>query len=379
MRITGSVSRMAASLTVPVALAATGLLLGGGVATAATAARGLPEHPAATADVMASHVTWHKLSLLHGWVSGESTYGTGNPAWAVKGGVVYLSGSVIQRSGTNQVVAVLPPAARPTRVLWISVYTLDDSHGFVTIYPTGELYATATPQSNARGYTSLAGISYPAGGTKAHKLVLRNGWKSSQSQWNSGDPAYSLINGVVHLSGSLHRASGSNRLFAILPPGARSAHVLYLSVYTYRGSTGVLKIATNGDMSMYLGRATAYTSLASITFPVHVTGSHQLALIDGWKSSQSEYNSGNPSYSVSGGIVYLSGSLHQVSGSDDAFATLPAAARPAHELYISTYTLDGAVGTVFISPAGTMEVYAPDYTDAQDYSSLASISYPLGS
>jgi hypothetical protein len=75
---------------------------------------------------------------------------------------VYLSGSLVQSTGTNGELAVLP-AARPSRVLYLTRYTLDDTQGWLTIYPSGAIYASAMPYSDAQGFTSLAGISYPFG------------------------------------------------------------------------------------------------------------------------------------------------------------------------------------------------------------------------
>jgi hypothetical protein len=134
-------------------------IVGAGSASAATAQ---PAAPAVTG------VTWHPLTPINGWHSGQTQYSTGNPAWAVQKGVVYLSGSVIQTSGTNQELAVLPAAARPSRVLYITVYTLDGTQGWLTIYPTGQVYASASPYSDAQGFTSLAGISFPAPAMATH-------------------------------------------------------------------------------------------------------------------------------------------------------------------------------------------------------------------
>jgi len=36
--------------------------------------------------------TWHKLNLINGRKSGQGKFGTGDPAYAVKNGIVYLSG-----------------------------------------------------------------------------------------------------------------------------------------------------------------------------------------------------------------------------------------------------------------------------------------------
>jgi hypothetical protein len=134
-----------------------------GSASAATAqpatAQPATAQPAAPA---VTGVTWHPLTPINGWQSGQTQYGTGSPAWTLQNGVVYLSGSVLQSSSTNGELAVLPAAARPSRVLYITVYTLGDTQGWLTIYPTGPVYATANPYSNAQGFTSLAGVSFPA-------------------------------------------------------------------------------------------------------------------------------------------------------------------------------------------------------------------------
>ena len=97
------------SLLAAAALAALGVTAGAGSASAATA------QPAGSAI---TGVTWHQLTLINGWVSGQSQEpGDGIPAWTVRNGVVYLTGSVMQTSGTNGEFAVLPSAARPAHVL----------------------------------------------------------------------------------------------------------------------------------------------------------------------------------------------------------------------------------------------------------------------
>ena len=166
-----------------------------------------------------------------------------------------------------------------------------------------------------------------------HKLSLLNGWKSSQSTWNSGNPSYAISGGVVYLSGSLHGGAADSN-FAILPKAARPAHWLYLTVDTYNGSHGTLRITSAGEMSVYStpsDKATTFASLAAVSYPTASTTLHQFALTNGWTSAQAPFGTGDPSYVVKNGIVYLSGSLKGGSSSD--FSLLPAAARPgSHHL-----------------------------------------------
>jgi hypothetical protein len=347
-----------------VSVAVTSAALGTGVASAGTTAP-------------ATGVTRHKLFAINGWSSAQRLYNTGDPRWAVKGGVVYLSGSVHQTSGSSHLFAVLPPQARPSHATWITVYTLAGSTGTLTIYPNGKMYAGSTPTGNARGYTSLATVSFPAKSTTQKKIALLNGWHSEQSVWNSGDPSYTVKNGVVYLSGSL-ATSGSNHQFALLPKAARPAHNEYITAYTFSGTHGTLFIGANGRALAYAGSATAFTSLASVSYPVASAPSHTLPLHNGWHSEQGVYGTGDPAYQVSAGVVYLSGSL-ATAGTNSLITVLPVAARPAHNLYIKAYTFDSSVGTVLIQANGSIFAYSPNPPDARAFTSLATISYPLNS
>jgi hypothetical protein len=97
-------------------------------------------------------------------------------------------------------------------------------------------------------------------------------------------------------------------------------------------------------------------------------------------SGQGQYQSGDPAYTVSNGIVHLLGSLKQPSGTSDLFAVLPKAARPAHFLYFAIYTNKGTFGWVTINPTGL--IFASNFggnTAARLYTSLATISYPVNS
>jgi hypothetical protein len=213
-------------------------------------------------------VTWHKLTLIHGWTSGQHPYSTGDPAYAVKGGVVYLSGSLQQASGSNNLFAVLPKAARPAHKMYLAVYTYGYSVGDLIVTSNGDMYAGSSPQSNAQGFTSLAAISYPAPGTTWHKLSLIHGWKPVGTAF--GSPAYAVIGGVVYLSGSLRQPAGWNNNMMNLPAAARPAHYLEIATLTAGGTTGTVQFAANGigeDNSNPYANAQGYTSLSAISYP----------------------------------------------------------------------------------------------------------------
>ena len=321
-------------------------------------------------------LTWHPLTLINGWQSEQGTDNSGDPSWAVKNGIVYLSGSMHQPGGgVNNEPAMLPVAARPAHKQYIAVYTQGGVTGTLEIWPTGQMYIGT---SNAQAYTSLAGLSFPAATTAVHTLGLLNGW--TPGTLSNGDPAYTVTGGVVHLTGAVHQPiSGTNDEFAVLPATARPAHTLYLNVSTLANTTGVLKIFPDGVMQAYQGYAQGLTSLGGVSFPAATTATQPLSLLNGWQSSQSAYGTGDPAYTVTGAVVYLSGSMKQPSSGSTEFAVLPAVARPTHNLWITTYTYNGAAGALEIMPSGVMTAFNYTCSAAQSYTSLAAISYPVGS
>jgi hypothetical protein len=111
---------------------------------------------------------------------------------------------------------------------------------------------------------------------------------------------------------------------------------------------------------------------------------NSIVLQNGWVSSNSSFASGNPKVALQGSIVYLSGSLHQSSGSSATFGFLPSTFRPTHNMWITVYTYAGTSGTLYVGKDGTMELFSGStctstLNSAQCYSSLATVSYPINS
>jgi hypothetical protein len=259
--------------------------------------------------------------------------------------------------------------------------------------------AASAPAASA----STARAVIPPGGCLWQSLSLLNGWQSEQSVFDSGNPSYCVSSdGMVYLSGSLAQPGGGSAEVAVLPAAAAPTSNLYLSVYTYGGTTGVLYINTAGEILAYSGAsggdATAFTSLAGISFPGTTVAQQPLSLVNGWQSAQSEYGTGNPSYSVtSDQVVHLSGSLNgsQITpglpgfpgtGADSPteFAVLPSGAVPATCSSTETYTYGGVPGVLAYLPSGEMDAYATNSDGVYDtasagYTSLASISFPEAS
>jgi hypothetical protein len=379
--------RAALAAAAAAACALTLLAAGPGAASAATdravsaplANTGPSTTGPSTTGPSTTGVTWHALTLLNNWHSAKFT---GKPAWAVQNGVVYLRGVITQSplsAGAPVKFAVLPKAARPARKLYLNSFA-DGVYGDLVIHPNGVMNVLSANPLDAKTLTSLDGISFPAAPTTGHKLTLINGWQSG-SQFGTGDPAYWVEHGTVHLLGSLRAPSGfSDATFAVLPPDARPARVLYINTEGYGGALDKFMITPDGNMTVLSSQGDNFTSLAAISFPAAPATGHKLTLINGWVSSQSQYGTGDPAYLVSNGIVHLLGSLKLPSGTNSQFAVLPPAIRPAHFLYIPTYTNDGVLGYVIISPAGFINVANfGGYVSAILYTSLANIEYPVSS
>jgi hypothetical protein len=372
------IRRIGPALVAAAATMASALTLLAAVPGAASAAAG----STAAVQPATTPVQWHKLTLINHWQADPKFYHTGNAAWAVRHGVVYLRGVIDQSqpgANSSDEFAVLPLAARPARKLKLIAGT-EAAYADLTIYPSGAMFVGGSAALAAKSFTSLDGISFPAAPTTGHKLTLMNGWITG-NQLGTGHPAFWKEDGTVHLLGATRAPNGvSNDSFAVLPPGARPARMLYINTYGSAGLPAIFTIGTDGTMTVQTGQGDLFTSLAGISFPAAPVTGHPLTLLNGWVSSQSQYGTGDPGYWVENGIVHLLGSLKQPGGTNSQFAVLPPAIRPAHYLWIPTYTNNGAFGWLAIFPDGKIfALGVGSDPSAQLYTSLATISYPVNS
>ncbi len=180
--------------------------------------------------------------------------------------MVYLSGSM-HTGGTSRLAFVLPKAARPAAGMYISTYTFDGTTGWLHIQSTGQVYAEG---ASAAEYTNLANISFPVASTTWHRFTLTAGWKSAASQFHTAAPAYSVINGVVYLTGSMHQPVSGTGLWTFVPAPARTTgDVLEIEADASKGSTGSVAMTNSLGLvgSEPFSNARAFTSLAGIAYP----------------------------------------------------------------------------------------------------------------
>jgi hypothetical protein len=130
----------------------------------------------------------------------------------------------------------------------------------------------------------------------------------------------------------------------------------------------------------YAATQTSSQHLApAVARPCTAVKFHALKLENGWKSDQAAYDSGNPSYGICNGVVYLAGSLVQLTAGSGGFGSLPRGYRPAHDLYITVYTNGYTTGSLYIGSNGDMYAISVPQSRAEAYTSLAAVSFPLGS
>ncbi len=111
---------------------------------------------------------------------------------------------------------------------------------------------------------------------------------------------------------------------------------------------------------------------------------HALPLRNSWKAAGSTFGTGNPVYTVSNSIVYLTGVAHRInqgSSIPSVIGVLPRSARPKHSLWFTAYNYAAAgESAIAVFPNGDVEVLAGSTPGDQNYfTSLAGIEFPLGS
>jgi hypothetical protein len=337
-------------------------LLAAPIAALALAA-GAAAAPAASASVTPDCV-WQPLTLQDGWQSAQGDWNTGDPAYCVDNGIVYLSGSLKNPANPGvEFFGWLPPQALPTSGVDLLTYTYNGSTGQLIIESNGAMYAGG---SGAAQYTSLAGLSFPAAGTAVSPLTLYPGWQSGQSPYATGDPGYVVTNGIAHWTGSVTNTTADSAYIIGPVPGAYPDGCLEANVYTYDGHVGSLDIwppaagvpLGSGDHDLFVRDTTVGTTyyrsltvLDGISYPVSGTATWQpLTLQSGWApvppNDYCKNYQSTPSYYVRGHIAYLTG---EISGGG-FIGTLPAAARPQHDLYLFA----GPNEYLHISPNGNM-------------------------
>jgi hypothetical protein len=108
---------------------------------------------------------------------------------------------------------------------------------------------------------------------------------------------------------------------------------------------------------------------------------HALSLRNSWKAAGKAFSTGNPEYTVSNNIVYLTGVADRANQSAPlgVIGVLPKSARPKHSLWFAAFNYAGAgESSIEVSPNGDVSVLG-NGGDENFFTSLAGIEFPKGS
>lgn len=138
--------------------------------------------------------------------------------------------------------------------------------------------ALAFSLGGGAGYAATTASSHPAAASKItwHSLSLRNGWASGASLFHTGSPKYTVIDGVVYLTGVVYYRPAPDTttppfVVGVLPRAERPKHTLWFGAYS-SSATGLaeLEVAPSGDVEVIGGpnNEAYFTSLAGVTYPL---------------------------------------------------------------------------------------------------------------
>jgi hypothetical protein len=378
-----------------IGLGAAGLALGGIAAAAAGPAQAAPAGPTGHATAgLAGAVATHPISVNTLNWSGNAGFGSRAPAWYKDtSGIVHLQGAATQTSATGSgagTIGILPPAARPDRDVYTIVHTLDGTYADLAIATNGEIniIGPRAPAVTDFGFVSLEGITYKPGFPALGFPLNTANWSANAGFGSGSQGWWKDKSGVVHLQGAVTQVSNSGPgagTIGTLPAAAWPKRDVYTIVHTLNGTYADLVIATNGQISIIAPRAPAVTdfgfvSLEGVTYRRSGTttaiGLNRL----NW-SGKAGFGSGGPAwFTDKSGVVHLQGAVTQTSSVGAAastIGTLPAAARPGHDVYTIVHTFNGTYADLVIATNGQISIIAPRAPMVTDYTfvSLEGISY----
>ncbi len=203
-------------------------------------------------------------------------------------------------------------------------------------------------------------------------LALQNGWINAP--YATRNAGLSISSGVVHLEGAI--ANGTSAVAFTLPSGFRPAANLYVPVGLCNATKGRLFIQASGVVSVQtegaFSDAQCFTSLEGASFVASGIGLTSLTLLNGWAATP--YGTRGAAVELRDGIVRFQGAIF--GGTNPVLFTLPAAFRPATNVYLPIDLCNATKGRLFIQPTGDVSVQvATSFADAQCFTSLEGAAF----
>lgn len=201
------------------------------------------------------------------------------------------------------------------------------------------------------------------------QLSLVNGW--TDAPFTTSHATVEESNGIVQFRGGI--AGGTSAEAFTLPAGLVPSTNVYIPVDLCNATKGRLIIQPSGVVSVeaetQFSNAQCFTSLDGASFALNATGYTALTLINGWTNAP--FGTSNAAFRIIVGGVHFKGAIATSGTNPDPF-TLPAAARPATDVYIPIDLCDATNGRLHITHAGVVDVEAENgtFSNAQCFTSL---------
>lgn len=207
-------------------------------------------------------------------------------------------------------------------------------------------------------------------------LTLINGW--TNSPFSTGPAAASVSGGIVTLRGAI-ATTGTNAVPFTLPSAFRPSTNVYVPIDTCAATKGRLFIQSNGTVTVEAQRAFSdaqcFTGLDGVSFARNATSFTALTLQNGWTNAP--FGTRNAAVIKDNGFVRMQGAI-STTGTNAVPFTLPAAFRPATNVYVPVDLCSAKKGRLFIQPSGTVTVQAEvAFADAQCFTSLEGVTYAV--
>jgi hypothetical protein len=228
------------------------------------------------------------------------------------------------------------------------------------------------PQHTVENYTTID----PAWiiNTTFTDLALQNGW--TDAPFATRNAAVTYLSGSVIFKGAI--ANGANASPFTLPPGLRPSSNVYVPVDLCNATKGRLFIPPSGVVSINVensafANAQCFTSLEGVSFQLTQQGAFAFALQNGWTNAP--FGTRNAVGRGIAGIARLEGAI--ASGTIGLAFTMPAALRPAADVYLPIDLCNATKGRLLIQSTGSVSVSAENgaFANAQCFTSLEGLSY----
>jgi len=207
------------------------------------------------------------------------------------------------------------------------------------------------------------------------QLTLKNGW--TNAPFGTSNAAVQTVSGIVHLKGAI-ATGGTNPVPFTLPAAFRPATNVFVKVDLCNATNGRLFIQHNGTVTVQaetdFANAQCFTSLDGASFAKTATSFTALTLKNGWTNAP--FGTSNAAVRNIGGVMHLKGAI-ATGGTNPVPFTLPAAFRPANNVFVPVDLCNATNGRLDIAPSGVVSVEAEGgtFSNAQCFTSLDGASF----